>query len=311
MSVIRILNEETVPHWKSYHVCKNFEDAVVRMAAESRLDLQTRFRIKEHFGDANYTQYVSRGRIISIGLTAHERLAGANRSSLLYLDPGNDRVADDVDLRRIAQCTGRGQAASNVVLLGNRANRLGPYLPKKTTRRCDLPPVDFYDQSGQDSDPRRLTIVNHLADDSLARHIVHRFLGASDFLIDCIGTRCDRHNRVRGLTDAEVGEEVPSLHIHVGLPARGTDRLRLSDSWQSRVPVLLFDVLEAGTEGGPLDQGRNEHDVLLCKTYDDACTFLALLLDSPNLRRSLVANGRASAAPAARRWAEIARDLAA
>ena len=301
-------NDETNRARKSYWVYKNVEKSLSQAARAAGRELRGGFALDGRCTPRRGTAYASAGSVISIGLAAHERLADVIRASLIYLDPDAAAPAGAA-ASRLAACGGRATADSRVVFLGPRAKQAAAFLPRTGSRRYDLPPVDLSGLPGADDEAPRLTIVNHLADGSLARSITRRFLDGSDFFIECIGLDGERHNRVRYRGDAEVGEAAASVHIHVGVHAGDSDRLRVCDSWQSRVPVLFFDVSD-DAPGQPLGV-RDEHDVLTCRSYEEACGFLALLLDTPSLRRLLVANGRASAAPAGLAWGEIARDLAA
>ena len=301
-------NDETDQARKSYWVYQNVEQALAQAARAAGREVTGGFALDGHCTPRRGTAYASTGSVISIGLAAHERLADVIRSSLIYLDPDAGRPAG-AEAARLAACGGRARAASRLVFLGRRARQAAAFLPREGARPYDLPPVDLSGLPRRAGDAPRLAIINHLADEGLARAVTRRFLDGSDLFLDCHGLAGERHNRVRYVGDAEVGDAGASVHIHVGVPAGDGDRLRVCDSWQSSVPVLFFDVADAGP--GVPAAVRDEHDVLACRSYEEACGFLALLLDTPSLRRLLVANGRASAAPAARAWGEIARDLAA
>lgn len=312
MPALHLFNEEDDPSLKSFCVYGNLEQALDAVRVERGFDVLKRSRVEGFGGAGGTTRYVSAGKIVAVGLKAHERLADATRSSLIYLDPQACRAVDDADLHQLVGCAGRGRAESNLVLLGPRAARLRPFLPGSRTRHHGLPPLDLRARGERpDGEAPRLTIINHLANDQLARYIAYRFLDGSDFLVECIGTAFDKHNRVRSLGDAEVGDALSVVHIHVGVQARDTERLRICDSWQSRIPVLFFDRSDAARETARPEEVRDEHDVLVCRTYDDVRHFLALLLDTPHLHRFMTANGRAAAAPAARAWGAIAQELAA
>lgn len=309
---ILLRNDEQDRRRKSFWVYKNVETTLAQVAREERRTLTPGFALESVCRPRRGVAYDTPDSVVSIGLAAHESLANTIRTSLIYLDPRLSNPVDGDDVLRVAAGHDRAQARSRIIFLGRRARTMAAFLSAPRRHCYDLPPVDLSDTSGPEGDAPRLTIINHLDDPGLARAITGRFLDGSDFSIDCFGLDGEEgHNRVRHLSDAEVGDASASVHIHVGAHARDSDRLRICDSWQSSVPVLFFDVCGgAGPAGAPVPV-RNEHDVLTCTSCDEACGFLELLLNAPAMRRLLAANGRASARPAADAWRSIALDLAA
>ncbi len=304
-------NDDQNSRKKSAFVYRNFEAALSRMAQADGRELRSGFTLDGVCRARKGTVYASAHSIVSIGLTAHERLANVVRTSLIYLDPQPSRAAGAPDVARLVASAGSGRPTSRVSLLGRRAQQASVFLPSDSARIYDLPPVDLSGTPKRADDVPRLTIINHLDDARLARTITGRFLDRSEFFIECVGMDGEPHNRVRFLGDDDVSDVTSSIHIHIGAQADDSERLRICDSWQSRIPVLYFNV---GTmDGGcawpsELHHGQN---VLACNSYGEACDFLALLLDTPNLYRRLVENARASVAPAARSWDNIVRDLVA
>ena len=304
-------NDEQDRRKKAFFVYQNFEQALSRLARQDGREVRGNFSLDAYCRPRRGTAYASTNSIVSIGLTAHERLSDVVKTSLIYLEPQSCRPAESPDLTRLMACGGRGRPASKVGLLGRRAGQASAFLPRSEIRLHALPPVDLGSAPLREGDTPRLTIVNHLSDDRLARSITGRFLEGSRFFIECIGLAGEAHNRVRYLDDADASDVASSIHIHIGAEAEGGDRLRICDSWQSRVPVLYFNVAEGAAAPGWPAGLHNEHNVLACNTYGEACAFLSLLLETPNLHRIITDNGRAAAAPAARSWDALVRDLVA
>ncbi|GJE61748.1 hypothetical protein [Methylobacterium trifolii] len=304
-------NDDQNDRKKSALVYRNVEAALSRMARAEGRELRPNFSLDGVCRPRKGTAYASAHSVVSIGLTAHERLANIVKTSLIYLDPHPSRATQDRDITRLITCAGTGRTTSRVSLLGQRARQVSTFLPKAEARLYDLPPVDLSGEPSRPGDTPRLTIVNHLDDDRLARTITARFLDTGTFFIECVGLDGEPHNCVRYLRDDEVSDFTSSIHIHIGGQADDSERLRIWDSWQSRIPVLCFDYAPGDPQGGWPADLRDRHNVLSCNSYGEACEFLSLLLDTPNLYRQLADNGRASAAPAARSWDSLARDLVA
>jgi len=310
---VLIRNDERDRRLKSFWVNRNIEQTLVRLARAAGRKVETEFAIEEYCEARRCTTYASMDSVVSIGLSAHARLANVIKASLLYLD---HTPSDCIPLSSasLAATANAARTASKMMFVGRGASHLAHFVPCTAAHSCDLPPLDLSGLPEELGDPPRVMIVNHLADGRFAETLTRRFLDGSDFFLECVGLEGGSHNRVRTLGDAEVGDAAAKVHIHVGLQARDSERMRIFDSWQSSVPVLFFDVTD---ESGPTreheaaDSLRNEHNVLTCQSYEEACSFLALLLETPNLRRLIAANGRASAAPRARVWTEIAQELAA
>lgn len=311
-AAIQYRNDELDGSRKSYWIYKAVEHALAKVAREGGRDLKRGFALDGYCRPRRGTTYSCSERVVSIGLAAHETLAPLLRSSLIYLDPDtgtNDRPCQLDALTRSAEAARR---TTKMVFLGRRAKTASAYLPFAAARHYELPPVDLSGLPVGQPDAPRLMIVNHLADEAIAQSIARRFLEGSDFALECIGLTGEAHNRVRYLDDAEVSDAGACVHVHVGVHDGDGDRLRISDSWQSSVPVLFFDVdKSARVDGNRRIEVRNEHDVLVCRTYEEACGFLSLILETPSLRRLMTVNGRGSAAPMSRSWIEIAQDLAA
>lgn len=310
---ILIRNDENDRFRKSYWVHKNLEQSLTKLGRATGREIKKNFAIEEYCQPRRCTTYSSPDSVISIGLSAHARLANVIKTSLIYLDPEESGPvpAGSVNLTAIAKAA---RTASKMIFVGRDAGHFSHFVPCASAQSRDLPPLDLSGLSEGAAEAPRLTIVNHLADERFAQRLTRRFLDGSDFFLECVGLEGGSHNRVRYLGDAEIGDAAASVHIHVGLQAGDSERLRIVDSWQSSVPVLFFDVTdEFCRSADPVRQDdlRDEHNILTCDSYEEACHFLALLLETPNLRRLITANGRSSAAPHADAWTEIARDLAA
>ena len=309
---ILLRNDERDERRKSFWVYRNLERSLAALAREEHRDLNRQFDIGRYCQRRSGTAYRSFQTVIALGLRAHEELSHIAKKSLIYLDPGADD-SGRMDLRRLAPCGGRAGANSTVVTVGRRARAAAHLLPAGQVKHYDLPPLDLSPSDEEIPDGKlRVTVVNHLQDETLARSLVASFIDRSEFLIDCYGLETQlRDNRVRHLTDGEVGEGVGFVHVHIGRHGAASERLRVCDSWQSHVPVLLVDVPADRKLAGPAIDVRAEHDALLCHDYEDICGYIGLLLGSPSLRRLLLANGRNALRSASLSWGEIVQDLTA
>lgn len=296
---------------KSNAVYSNVQLALSKLARREGRDIQPNFDPFVRTSPRRGTTYRSAHSVVAMGVTAHKHLRDVMSASVIYLNPSKTPLLEDPQVAQMINCVGGGQPMARVCFLGPRAKHASIFLSQCKIACYELPPVDLTGPVPNSMDRSRLTIVNHSDDDRLSRAIIARFLECTAFTIDAFGLNGPDHNRVRYLSDDEISERTSSVHIHIGTSRQGGERIRIGDSWQSRVPVLYFDYedqynFEAQKQG--IQDNRN---VLLCRSYDQACEFIALLLDTPNLYRQLVTNGRASAAPSAQSWDNLARDLAA
>lgn len=294
---------------KSNAVYRNIQSALERLARAEGRDIQSDYDPFPLATPSKGTTYISSHSIVALGMTAHRHFLDVVSTSVFYLNPSRAPLSEDPAVAQMVGCVGSDQASTRISFLGPRARKASVFLSRNRAACYELPPVDLVGPAP--ADRSRLTMINHASDDRLARSVLCRFLECTDFAIDAFGLTGPVHNRVRYLGDDEVSEQASSVHIHIGVPCRSDERIRIVDSWQSRVPVLCFDGRDDDCLQTILQDVRDNHNVMLCRSYNQACDFIALLLGTPNLYRQLVAHGRASAAPAARTWDDLARDLVA
>ena len=296
---------------KSCVVYRNLESALRRIAQAQGRDLRPNFDPHVSRPSRTGTVYKSNSCVIAIGSEAHERLNNVVRRSVIYLNPSTAKISDAPDVARLLSCVGPCGVRSSISLLGQRAKQASIFLPQGRASVRDLPPLDLSGSIKPSGSSPRLTIVNHLKQDRLARTIIGRLMESSTLSIDGIGLHGDARNRVRYLADDEVSDLASDIHIHVGAPRASSERLRICDSWQSRTPVLYFNADDAGEQQDIPHDLRDEGNVLICNSYSKTYEFLTLLLETPSLYRLLVDGGRASVAPAAQCWDGLVQELAA
>lgn len=304
-------NDDQFGSKKSSVIYKNLEAALSRLARNEGRELHADFSFDRSPRSRTGTAYRSIHSIVSIGLTAHERLANVIRSSLIYIGPSETRTSNDDVFERLLVCAKNDLPTSRINLLGQRARLASVFLPKTGTKIHDLPPLNLFQKLPCSSTPRRVTIINHLADDQLARNVTNRFLADSAFFIECIGLEGDDHNRIRYVADSEFGDDASDLHIHIGQDTKNSERLRICDSWHSGIPVLIFGaewVVRNENSPGSL---RDEYNVINCHSIEDALEFANLLFETPSLYKQMASNGRLSTSYAVLSWADMAKDLVA
>ncbi|MCJ2136717.1 hypothetical protein MKK69_22150 [Methylobacterium sp. J-026] len=304
-------NDECDGQSKSAIVYRNFEFALRRFAQAEGREVHSNFR-PEILGEKRpCTMYRSIHSVIAIGLASHERLSNVIRTSLIYLDPKPSKLSTGDDIANLLNGIGSTRKQSRVRLLGDRARKASVLIQHDQTAAHDLPPLNLNLKSPRTASAPRLAVINHLDRDCLARTIVGRLIAETSYFIDGYGMSGESHNRTRYLGDDQISDTASWVHIHIGSQQTDSERLRICDSWQSRVPVLHFDLnttIQGRSEGHELKDGG---DVLRCNTYNEASDLLTLLLETPSLYNQLIEGGRASVASAAQSWQTLVQELAA